>query len=218
MSETETTDSPKPHQKQLPTPVFFGTIIVAVLGALWLVGRFTPTKTLTPGLSDSALGAASSGSGVTNTDAPPSESPASRVVAPAIVGKTAEGKAFDLKDYKGKVVLLNFWATWCGPCRMEMPELIEIQKKYADKGFTIVGMAEEEDPKKVKDFAATMGLSYPQVMVAQEMAEAYGVNSLPTTFLIDKNGKVIVHLAGVPQEGGVTSLWEPAIEKALAEK
>jgi thiol-disulfide isomerase/thioredoxin len=212
MSETETSNTPvKLHQKQLPTPIFFGAIIVAVLGVLWAVGRFMPSQPLTPGLHDPATNPnAATAPEVVGTPEP-------RVDAPAIIGKTADGKKFDLKDYQGKVVLLNFWATWCGPCRAEMPELVALQQQYDTKDFAIIGMAEENDSAKVIEFAKMMGLNYPQVMTTQEMANVYGVNSLPTSFLIDKKGKVIVHMAGVPQNG-VTDIWTPAIEKALNEK
>jgi cytochrome c biogenesis protein CcmG, thiol:disulfide interchange protein DsbE len=216
MSETETSDASnnasnplKLHQKQLPTPIFFGVIMVAALGILWTVGRFLPQQTPTPGLHDAPPTTTATTSEVAGTPEP-------RIDAPAITGKTADGKAFDLKDYQGKVVLLNYWATWCGPCRAEMPELVELQKQYASKDFAIIGMAEEDDPAKVVEFAKVMGLNYPQVMTTPEMAKTYAVDSLPTSFLIDKKGKVIVHMAGVPQSG-VTDIWTPQIEKALAE-
>jgi thiol-disulfide isomerase/thioredoxin len=200
----------KPLQKQLPTPLFFGTIMVAALGILWAIGRFTP--------SASPVRAGLSTQDTVDTIPAKAIPPASsRQAAPDFTSVTSEKKPVKLADYKGKVLLLNFWATWCGPCRMEMPELVQMQQKYADRGFTIIGMAEEDSSDKVHDFAGANGLTYPQVMVTQEIAEAYNVTSLPTTFLIDKNGKVISNMSGIPGDGDIRGIWEPQIEQALQE-
>src|SRR5487761_1251710 len=101
--------------------------------------------------------------------------------APAFTLKTTDGKTVSLADYKGKAVLLNFWATWCAPCKMEMPWLIQLQKKYAAQGFTVLGVSEDDGPAKpVADFAAKMGVNYPVMMGDDKLNKAYGgVDYLP---------------------------------------
>ncbi len=103
--------------------------------------------------------------------------------APAFTLKTVDGKTVSLSDYKGKAVLLNFWATWCGPCKLEMPWLIDLQKKYAAQGFTVLGISEDDgSPKNVGDFAAKMGVDYPVLMADDKTSTAYGgIDYLPTS-------------------------------------
>jgi len=120
--------------------------------------------------------------------------------APPIVGTTMDGGSFDLSSRKGKLTLVNFWATWCGPCRMEFPDLIKLQEKYADKGFTVVGIVQEgpEAEAEAKKVAKDSGLNYPNLMITQQIATDYAqVNTLPTSFLIDGNGKVVFQYVGV---------------------
>ena len=95
--------------------------------------------------------------------------------APSFTLKSVDGKTVSLADYKGKAVLLNFWATWCGPCKLEMPWLIEMQKKYASQGFTVLGISEDDSStKEVSDFMAKMGVDYPVLMYDDQMNKAYG--------------------------------------------
>jgi thiol-disulfide isomerase/thioredoxin len=135
--------------------------------------------------------------------------------APPFAGKTPEGKDIQLADYSGKLVLLNFWATWCGPCRQEMPELIELQKKYESQGFTIIGMANENDTEKVREFVAANGLNYPQVMATNEMMNQYGARALPTSILIGKDGTILEYTQGVPSDGSIGEFWEKRIKESL---
>ena len=97
-----------------------------------------------------------------------------------------------LSDYKGKVVLLNFWATWCGPCKIEIPWFIEFEKTYSMRGFAALGVALDEGGwKTVKPFVAQKGMNYPVVVGNDSVAELYGgIDSLPTTFLIDRDGGI----------------------------
>ena len=106
-----------------------------------------------------------------------------------------EGKVRDVKEWDGKVIMLNFWATWCPPCRKEMPAFIELQKKYADKGFTILGIALDEK-QAVIDFTDPMGMNYPILLGDQEgmpLTTAYGnrLGVLPFTVIIDRHGNII---------------------------
>ncbi len=102
------------------------------------------------------------------------------------------GKAQKLSDYKGKVVLLNFWATWCGPCKIEIPWFNEFQDKYKARGFSALGVAmDDEGWELVRPHLAKNKISYPVMVGNEALAEKYGgVDSLPTTFLIDRQGRV----------------------------
>lgn len=103
-----------------------------------------------------------------------------------------DGKPVSLADFKGKVVILDFWATWCAPCRDEIPGFVELQKKFADKGHVVVGISlDQEGAALVQKFVKQHGVTYPVVLGNQEVAAAYdGIDALPTTFIIDREGKV----------------------------
>ncbi len=134
--------------------------------------------------------------------------------APGFTLKTVDGKTASLSDYKGKAVLLNFWATWCGPCKLEMPWLIDLQKKYAAQGFTVLGISEDDGPAKpVADFAAKMGVDYPVLMSDDKVSHAYGgIDFLPTSYYIGRDGKVLVEVGGLISQ----SEMEADIKKILA--
>jgi len=120
-----------------------------------------------------------------------------RHVAPDFALKDADGRTVHLAEYKGKVVLLDFWATWCGPCRVEIPWFIDIERKNKDKGFAVLGVSMDENGwEDVKPFLAEMKVNYRVVIGDDSTTEAYGgVESLPTTFLIDRQGKIAaIHL------------------------
>ena len=136
-----------------------------------------------------------------------------RKPAPDFTLKDADGKVVHLSDYKGKVVLLDFWATWCGPCKIEIPWFMEMQRKNKDKGFEVLGVAmDDEGWEVVKPFVAKMAVNYRMVIGNDTTAQAYGgVDALPTTFLIDRTGKIAaVHV-------GLTSKkdFEDGIEQLL---
>ncbi len=133
----------------------------------------------------------------TKADAASLRAPKDRKTAPAFKLKDSEGKDVQLSEYKGKVVLLNFWATWCGPCKIEIPWFIEFEQKFKDKGFAVVGVAmDEEGWEVVKPYITSKKVNYRILQGTDQTAELYGgVDSLPTTFLIDKNGKIAgVHI------------------------
>ncbi|HVC89459.1 MAG TPA: TlpA disulfide reductase family protein [Acidobacteriaceae bacterium] len=135
--------------------------------------------------------------------------------APGFTLKNLDGKPVSLSDYKGKAVLLNFWATWCGPCKLEMPWLIALQKKYAAQGFTVLGISEDDDPpNKVSDFVSKMGVDYPVLMYDDKLNKAYGgIDYLPTSYYIGRDGKVVVESGGLISE----SEMEANIQKILAQ-
>ena len=115
-----------------------------------------------------------------------------RKEAPDFALKDADGKVVHLADYKGKVVLLDFWATWCSPCKVEIPWFMEMQRKNKDRGFEVLGVAmDDEGWEVVKPYIAKAGVNY-RILAGNDMtAAAYGgVDALPTTFLIDRTGKI----------------------------
>ena len=137
-----------------------------------------------------------------------------RKTAPDFTLKDADGKVVHLSDYRGKVVILDFWATWCGPCRIEIPWFMDLQRKNKDRGFEVLGVAmDDEGWEVVKPFLADLGVNY-RVMVGDDLtAQMYGgVDALPTTFLIDKTGKVAAVHVGLTSrkdiEDGVEQLLQ----------
>jgi len=110
--------------------------------------------------------------------------------APDFTMTGVDGKPIKLSDMKGKVVILDFWATWCPPCKMEIPDFIALQDKYGKDGLIIVGAALDE-PDKVKQFYSDYKMNYPVGIADQSMAMSYGgIRGIPTTFVIDKKGNV----------------------------
>lgn len=115
-----------------------------------------------------------------------------RKTAPNFSLQDADGRTVQLSDYKGKVVLLNFWATWCGPCKVEIPWFVEFERKHKDKGFAVVGVSMDDDGwQAVKPFVSELGINYRILMGSDSIAQLYGgVDSLPTTFVIDREGRI----------------------------
>ena len=119
-------------------------------------------------------------------------------LAPPIQGLDLLGKPVSKDSWAGKVVLVNFWATWCPPCREEIPELLQLKKEYKDR-LQIVGISEDDDPPaSVLKFAKQQGMTYPIVMATPELIDSYGgVPALPTSFLIDTQGRVVQKHSGL---------------------
>jgi len=140
----------------------------------------------------------------------PADAPvAAKVSGPSCEVKTAAHLNFTLKDidgtnvkltdYKGKVVLLNFWATWCGPCKLEIPEFVEAYERYRDKGFVILGVLSEDDPSPavLRTFMTEFKMNYPVFREHQALAEANGeLWALPTSILIDRRGSICTKHTG----------------------
>jgi peroxiredoxin len=134
--------------------------------------------------------------------------------APDFSLKDADGKVVHLSDYKGKVVLLDFWATWCGPCKIEIPWFMDMQRKNKDKGFEVLGVAmDDEGWEVVKPFLSDLGVNYRVVIGNDSTADSYGgVDALPTTFLIDRSGKIAAVHVGLASkkdfEDGIQELLQ----------
>lgn len=119
---------------------------------------------------------------------PPVKAEDKRQAAPDFALKDVNGKTVHLSDYRGKVVLLDFWATWCGPCKMEIPWFMEFERKYKDRGFAVLGVSMDDDGwQAVKPFIQDLGMNYRVVLGDDKTGDLYGgIEALPTAFLIDR--------------------------------
>ena len=115
-----------------------------------------------------------------------------REKAPNFSLQTQNGKVIELSKLTGKVVLVNFWATWCPPCRAEIPDFIEVYNTYKSKGFEIVGIALDEDGwSKVAPYIEKAKMNYPVVLGSAKVVQQYGgIEAIPTTFIVDKKGYI----------------------------
>jgi peroxiredoxin len=117
--------------------------------------------------------------------------------APGFVRTDLNGQRVDLSAYRGKVVLLTFWATWCAPCQMEMPRFVEWQSRYGQTGLQVIGVSMDDEPAPVLAFTRKRHVNYPVVMGDEQIGTAYGgILGLPVTFLIDRDGKIAARFKG----------------------
>ena len=133
--------------------------------------------------------------------------------APDFSLESLDGKTTRLSDFRGKAVLLNFWATWCGPCKIEMPWFVDFQKQYGTQGLQIVGVAMDDASKEdIGKFAKDMGVNYPILIGKEAVGDQYGgVPALPETFLIARDGKIVDKIIGLRGKAEI----EDAIKEAL---
>jgi peroxiredoxin len=133
--------------------------------------------------------------------------------APDFALKDANGKLVHLTDYQGKVVLLDFWATWCGPCKVEIPWFMEFQRKYKDRGFEVVGVSMDDDGwKTITPYVEQKKINYRVVLGDDKTGDQYGgLEALPTTFVIDRNGRIASIHVGLTDKKD----FSDAIEKLL---
>jgi peroxiredoxin len=117
--------------------------------------------------------------------------------APEFARNDLAGKSVDLKNFRGKVVLLNFWATWCAPCQLEMPIFAAWQRRYGPDGLQVLGISMDDDATPVAGLAAKLKLNYPVLMGDANLGREYGgVLGLPLTYLIDRDGLVRARFQG----------------------
>lgn len=158
------------------------TIMVAV-AAVVIAGLFTACQ--------------SSGPAHANQSAAAGDKP----LAPQFSLTDIFGQKLNLSDYRGKVVLLDFWATWCGPCRMEIPGFIKLQRQYGSQGFQIIGISMDDSASPVLKFYKQFGMDYPVAMGNSQLAALYGgIIGLPTTFLIGRDGRIYDKVPGAVDE------------------
>jgi thiol-disulfide isomerase/thioredoxin len=136
-------------------------------------------------------------------------------VAPDFELQSLDGTNMKLSSYRGKAVLLNFWATWCGPCKIEMPWFIELQKQYGPQGLQIVGVAmDDSSNEEISKFVKEMGVDYPILLGKESVGEQYGgVGVLPTTYFIDRDGKIVAREFGLQSR----SVFVDHIKQALSQ-
>ena len=118
--------------------------------------------------------------------------------------KDMNGARVHLADFKGRVILLNYWATWCGPCKVEIPDLVALQEQYKDKGFVVLGVSQDDDPETLRSFAGTFKMNYP-ILVGRDLPEVLDAQGplwgLPTSYLIGRDGTICTrHLGPATKE------------------
>jgi cytochrome c biogenesis protein CcmG, thiol:disulfide interchange protein DsbE len=130
-------------------------------------------------------------------------SPRVGYLAPNFALTDANNTSFQLSDYRGKPLLLNFWATWCPPCRAEMPEIEAAYRKFKNDGFTVLGIDAREDVLTVNKYVETGGYSWPMPIDVQgKVIEQYGVTAYPTSFFVDRSGFIrAVQIGGMDKKG-----------------
>jgi len=182
--------------------------VVVAITALLLVGKRATKPPDSASASVAGNGQTAQGP-IESAGDPPKGS-----MAPAFsLTSIPDGKSVTLASFRGKGVLLNFWATWCGPCKIEMPWLVDLQKKYGPQGLQIVGVAmDDTGNKEIADFAHKMGVNYVVLKGTEKVGDLYGgIDRLPLTYYLDRSGKVVGETVGLASE----SVIEDAIKKSL---
>ncbi len=194
--------------------------VFALITAFMLPGCGSSTDIARPNTTNANAPVASSNSAT----APPASA---KPLEPALLNtelKDLEGKSFKLSDYSGKVLIVNMWATWCGPCRQEMPELVQLHKDYKSKGLEVVGLAtaqNDPDLEAVKDFIKEQKVDYKVVydngMLASALTQMTNARSvIPQNFIISRDGRIVGHFQGFSPIATPPKLRD-AVEKALGE-
>ncbi len=146
-------------------------------------------------------------------------------VAPQFALEDLSGRMVSLSNYKGKALLINFWATWCGPCKLETPWLVDLRNQYASQGFEIIGVSTddidrsdkkmlEEEKKEISRFVEQMHMPYPVLIEGDLLSKPYGgLDAMPTSFFVDRTGKIVAAQMGITSKDDIAS----NIRKALGE-
>jgi len=137
-------------------------------------------------------------------------------MAPDFGLESLDGKTVHLSDFRGKAVLLNFWATWCQPCKIEMPWFEQLQKQYGNDGLQVIGVAMDDASKEdVAKFAKNLGVDYPILLGKENVGDAYGaVQFLPATFYVGRDGRVVDKVFGLKGRDEIEDL----IKKTLGRR
>jgi thiol-disulfide isomerase/thioredoxin len=183
--------------------VFVGLGVIALLALMvWLDRKFPAARMPSANAPASAAGDAA---------------------APKVVMKDLKGHDVTLDQYKGKVVLVNFWATWCAPCKSEIPSMIEFQKKYSSRGFTILGVSMDEDGKKAIDpflqkerfdvDGQKEAMNYPILLGNDDIADKFGsIMGLPTSMLYTRDGKKVRTIVGPVDHDDISKAIESLLQ------
>lgn len=139
-----------------------------------------------------------------------------RAQAPDFTLRQIDGPNLRLGEQRGRVVMVNFWATWCGPCRVELPHLARLHDKYRGSGFTLLGVNIDEDPNAARALVGKLGLKFPVLLdTDKKVVGAYDLNAMPATVLIDKDGRVRYLHRGYRE--GVEQTYEQQVRELLRE-
>jgi cytochrome c biogenesis protein CcmG/thiol:disulfide interchange protein DsbE len=196
------------HQRRTWTWATAGGIVLCA-GALAFPGtRVLASRCINACLAQTSIAGPPSGNKALPTEG--------RTPAPLFTLPDDFGRPLKLSDLQGRVVLLNFWATWCEPCKVEMPWFIELQRQYEASGVTVVGVAmDDEGWQSVSPFVGRMGINYRTVVGSDELARKYGgVDALPTTFLIDRRGRIAAVYQGLQPK----NTYESKLRSLMTEK
>ncbi len=226
--------SVNPSKRPLsPTKVVVVCAVVALVLAVWLSSCSSNDQRSSTGNSNTSAPPPSSNSSVVvtpgNQAAAPAK-PAGPVDLPSDLRdkevKTLDGGSLKLSDYNKKVVVLNIWATWCGPCKLEMPDLVKLNQEYKSKGLIVIGLAttynERNDPAHVKEFIKKQNIDYKILWddgtLAQPLVQIVGGRSVvPQSFVISRDGRIVKHFQGYSPLS-TPALMRQAVEEALTEK
>jgi thiol-disulfide isomerase/thioredoxin len=135
------------------------------------------------------------------------------VVAPEWSLKDVDGKTVHSTNFNGKVIIVDFWATWCGPCRAEIPNFIALQKQYETQGLAVVGLSVDEDGAAVvKPFMQKLGINYPVILADEKTQERFGgIEALPMTFIIDRKGRIVKEHLGITDKDELENEIKPLL-------
>ncbi len=179
-------------------------VVVAAVAVMLIGGQYMVRKSQQGGLTPAAGG------------------PKPGAPAPDFALQSLDGKTVRLSDFRGKAVLLNFWATWCEPCKLEMPWFIELQKQYGPQGLQVLGVAMDDSGKDtIAKFAHNMGVDYPVLLGKESVSDQYGgLEYLPTSFYIDRDGKVVARVFGLRSRSDIEDWIKQALSRgsSMAQK
>jgi peroxiredoxin len=195
MTEPQNSSTPEPTvptpRRLTPARWLAGAAVCVALALFampWLLGRSR--------VADTSIGSDASAAGVCASKKTPAKLD--------FTVKDMNGAEVKLADYKGKVILLNYWATWCGPCKVEIPDLVALQNQFRDQGLIVLGVSQDDDPETLRGFAGTYKMNYP-VLVGRdkpELLDAQGpLWGIPTSYLIGRDGTICTkHLGPASKE------------------